>query len=183
MAGCCQLKKGIVVDFYRMNRVLRVDAEAQTATVQSGVVWEKLDQALEKHNLTLRLYPTSYPASTVGGWLAQGGAGIGSYEAGWFSNNVLGARVILPNGNVREFRGNELGLIADAEGITGLISEVTLRVQPKEELDLLAVGCPNPYDVQRMVQSMVNEKLPIWSLVFINPRMAEMKNRAPLDGA
>ena len=86
--GVLPVRKGIVVDFYRMSRILHIDPEAQTATVESGVVWEKLDHELAKQGLTLRLYPTSYPSSTVGGWLAQGGAGIGSYEAGWFRENV-----------------------------------------------------------------------------------------------
>jgi Fe-S oxidoreductase/FAD/FMN-containing dehydrogenase len=178
--GVLPIKKGVVVDFYRMNRIIRVDADAQTATVQAGVVWEKLDRELKKHGLTLRLYPTSYPASTVGGWLAQGGAGIGSYESGWFSDNVVGARVVLGDGTVSEFSGADLDLVADAEGITGLISEVTVRVQPLEDLELIAIGCPDAHDLQRLLQSLVDEKLPIWSLVFINPRMAELKNRAPL---
>jgi Fe-S oxidoreductase/FAD/FMN-containing dehydrogenase len=178
--GVLPIKKGLVVDFYRMNRIISIDAGAQTATVQAGVVWEKLDRELKKHGLTLRLYPTSYPASTVGGWLAQGGAGIGSYEAGWFRDNVVKARVVLGDGTAREFSGSELDLVADAEGITGLISEVTVRIQPLEDLELVAIGCPDAHDLQRFVQSLVDEKLPIWSLIFINPRMAELKNRAPL---
>ncbi len=178
--GVLPVKGGIVVDFYRMNRTVRVDPDAQTATVQAGVVWEKLDRELKKHNLTLRLYPTSYPASTVGGWLAQGGAGIGSYEAGWFRDNVVSARLVLADGTVREVEGSELDLVSEAEGITGLISEVTVRVMPLEDVEVLAIGCPDAHDLQKLVRSMVEEKLPIWSLVFINPRMAELKNRAPL---
>ena len=109
--GAIPIKKGIVVDFYRMNKVVRIDPDGRTATVQAGVVWEKLDKELAKHGLTLRLYPSSYPSSTVGGWLAQGGAGIGSYEAGWFCNNVISARVVLPDGTVKEFSGPDLDLI------------------------------------------------------------------------
>ncbi|MGQ9652861.1 MAG: FAD-binding and (Fe-S)-binding domain-containing protein [Thermodesulfobacteriota bacterium] len=179
--GVLPVKKGVVVDFYRLNRVVRVDPQAMTATVQAGVVWEKLDRELAKHGLTLRLYPTSYPASTVGGWLAQGGAGIGSYEAGWFRDSVVSARVVLPDATVREFNGPDLDLISDAEGITGLISEVTIKVQPLEDLEVVAVGCPDAHDLQRLVESMVAAGLPIWSLLFINPRMAELKNKAPLQ--
>ncbi len=178
--GVLPVKKGVVVDFYHMNRIITIDPEARTATVQAGVVWEKLDRELEKHGLTLRLYPTSYPASTAGGWLAHGGAGIGSYEAGWFPDNVVNARVVLPDGAVREFGGPELDMIAEAEGITGLISELTIRVQPLEDLELVAIGCPDAHDLQKVFQCMVDEKLPIWSLIFINPRMAELKNKAPL---
>ncbi len=132
--GVLPIKQGLVVDFYRMKQIVKVDAKAQTVTVQPGIVWEQLDKQLAKHGLTLRLYPTSYPSSTVGGWLAQGGAGIGSYESGWFRDNVVSARVVLPDGSVREFSGRELDLVSEAEGITGLISQVTVRVQPVEKL-------------------------------------------------
>jgi FAD/FMN-containing dehydrogenase len=87
--------------------------------------------------------------------LAQGGTGFGSYEAGWYCDNVLSVRVVLPSGEVREFSGEELDLIADAEGITGLITQVTLKVQPLEDLDVLCVGCPNPHDLQHLVESII----------------------------
>jgi Fe-S oxidoreductase/FAD/FMN-containing dehydrogenase len=178
--GAIPVKQGLVVDLYRLNGVLAVDREGLTVRVQAGIVWERLDRELAKHGLTLRAYPTSYPASTVGGWLAQGGAGIGSFEAGWFRKNVVGARVVLPDGSVREFSDRDLDLVSEAEGITGLISEVTVRVQPLEDLGLVAIGCPNANDLQKLAESMIAEQLPIWSMVFINPRMAELKNRAPL---
>ncbi len=178
--GALPLKGGIVVDFYRMNRVLRIDPIAQSATVQAGIVWEKLDDALKKQGFTLRLYPTSYPSSTAGGWLAQGGTGIGSYEAGWFRDNVLSARVVTPDGLIRAFSGPELDLISDAEGTTGLISEMTIRVQPLEEIETVAVGSSGAHHLQRLIEFIVEKELPIWSFVFINPRMAEMKNQAPL---
>lgn len=178
--GVLPVKKGITVDFYRMKRVLNIDSKAMTATVQAGVVWEKLDKELRKHGLTLRLYPTSYPSATVGGWLAQGGTGIGSYEAGWFRDNVVSARVVLPGGEVRVFSGPGLDMVSEAEGITGLISEVTLRVMMLEDMEVVSVGCPDAHELQQFIQSVIDAKLPIWSLMFINPRMAELKNKAPL---
>ncbi|MBL7125833.1 MAG: FAD-binding oxidoreductase [Dehalococcoidales bacterium] len=178
--GVLPVKKGITVDFYRMKKILDIDSKAMTATVQAGVVWEKLDKELQKHGLTLRLYPTSYPSATVGGWLAQGGTGIGSYEAGWFRDNVVSARVVLPGGKVRVFSGPELDMVSEAEGITGLISEVTLRVMLLEDMEVVSIGCPDAHELQQFIQSVIDAKLPIWSLMFINPRMAELKNKAPL---
>ncbi len=178
--GVLPLKHGMVIDFYRMSRILRIDPESLTATVQAGVVWERLDQALGKKGLTLRLYPSSYPSSTVGGWLAQGGAGIGSYEAGWFRENVVSARVVLPDGEIREFSGKDLDLVSEAEGITGLISEVTLRIQRLEEMEVVSISFPKAHDFQHLVESFIDRKLPIWSLIFTNPRMAELKNKVPL---
>jgi Fe-S oxidoreductase/FAD/FMN-containing dehydrogenase len=178
--GVLPVKKGLVVDFYRMRRIKEINAGNLTATVQAGVVWEKLDKELMKKGLTLKLYPSSYPSATAGGWLAQGGAGIGSFEAGWFRENVVSARVVMPDGEINEFRDKELDLIADAEGITGLISEITLRVQPLEVIEVVAIGCPNADGLQHIVQSVIDKNVPVWSLLFINPRMAQLKNEVPL---
>lgn len=57
---------------------------------------------------SLRVMPTSSPASTMGGWMAQGGAGLSSLEYGAFIDNVISAEVILVDGIIKEFSGDEL---------------------------------------------------------------------------
>lgn len=178
--GVLPVRNGIVVDFTRMKQVISIDKNTLTATVQPGIIWETLDNALAKENLTLRLYPTSYPASTVGGWLAQGGAGIGSYESGWFYENVISARVVLPDGSVRDFTGEELDLVSDAEGITGFISQITLKVQILEEMLITSVAVEDTAALQVFADKILHEDLPLWSFLFINPQMADFKNRTPL---
>jgi Fe-S oxidoreductase/FAD/FMN-containing dehydrogenase len=178
--GVMPVKQGVVVDFFRLNKVVAIDKNALTVTCQAGIVWEKIDAFLAKEGLTVKLYPSSYPGSTVGGWLAQGGAGFGSYESGWFRENVVAARVVLPDGSVRVFTGDDLDLIADAEGITGFILDLTMKVQPKEDLEIIAIGCPGARDFQTIIEDVIKANLPLWSLVFINPKMAELKNRSPL---
>ena len=178
--GVIPVKNGVVVDFSFMKDVLSVDTPAQTVTVQPGITWEQLDRALKPHGLTLRLYPTSYPSSSVGGWLSQGGAGIGSYRYGYFADNVVSAKAVLPNGAVHEFVGDDLALLSGAEGITGFLSEVTLRVMPAWEPHVISIGCTKALGLQRIIEEIEAADLPIWSMCFINPRMAEMKNEAPV---
>ena len=178
--GVLPVKAGVVVDFYRMSKIVRIDPEKLTATIEGGVVWEKLDRELAKQHLALKLYPTSYPSSTAGGWLAQGGAGIGSYESGWFRDNVISARVVAPHGGVGNLPGADLDLISDACGTTGFISEMTIRIKPLEEMDVVAVGSPTARDLQGLAEFVVRKDVPIWSLAFINPKMAELKNKTPL---
>jgi len=117
--GVLPVQGGLVVDFFHLGKILAIDSKALTARVQPGLCWEKLDRELAEQHLTLRLYPSSYPASTVGGWLAQGGAGFGSYESGWFRDNVVSARGVLADGTLREFTGSDLDLVSEAEGTTG----------------------------------------------------------------
>jgi len=178
--GIIPTRKGIVVDFYRMKELLSIDKTGEKVTVQPGITWEQLDKKLKPEGLTIRLYPTSYPSSSAGGWLAQGGAGLGSYEYGWFSENVESARLVLPDGEVKDYTGDELDMIADAEGTTGIISQMTIRIQKLADIGVASIACPDAYKLSRIFEEFVEQDLPIWSLVFINPRMAEMKNRAPL---
>jgi FAD/FMN-containing dehydrogenase len=109
--GVLPIKGGVVVDFFRLAQVLEVDTVGHTATVQPGIVWEQADRQLKKHGMTLLSYPSSYPSATAGGWLAQGGAGFGSYEAGWFRDTVTSARVVLGDGSVGVFEGTGLDMI------------------------------------------------------------------------
>ena len=179
--GAIPVKNGLVVDFYFMKEVIAVDEAKGEVTVQPGISWEQLDRALKPHGLTLRTYPSSYPSSTVGGWLGQGGAGFGSYQFDFFADNVVSARAALPGGEIREFAGDDLELIAGAEGITGFVTEVTLKVMPLERLQVLSIGCNKSKCLQRIIEEIHASELPVWSMSFINPRMASLKNEAPVQ--
>ncbi|MEE4275317.1 MAG: FAD-binding and (Fe-S)-binding domain-containing protein [Thermoleophilia bacterium] len=178
--GVIPVKNGVVVDFYFMKDIVKIDAEALTVTVQPGIGWEKLDRMLKREGLTLRLYPSSYPSSTVGGWLGQGGAGYGSYAYNYFPENVVSARAVLPGGEVRVFEGDDLDLLAAAEGTTGFVTEVTLKVMPLTDIAAMSVGCETGEALQGIVAAIHERRLPVWSVSFINPRMATLKNEAPL---
>jgi FAD/FMN-containing dehydrogenase len=178
--GAIPVKRGVVVDFYRMRNVVSIDHDAKCVTVEPGITWEQLDRALMKKGLTLRLYPTSYLSSTVGGWLAQGGAGIGSYEFGYLLDNVTAARVVEPSGAVRTVSGDDLECVSGAEGTTGLITRITLRVKALEDLDIIAVSFPGARQLQEFMLHAVDTHLPLWTSLFVNPAMARLKNKAPL---
>lgn len=175
--GVLPVKGGVVVDLWHMKSVLAVGED--TVTVEPGISWEQLDGELLGHGRTLRLYPTSYPSSTVGGWLAQGGAGIGSYQFGYFPENVVSARVVAPDGEVRSLSGDDLELVADAEGITGIITRVELRTQAADAIRVKAFGTADPRGLQSFIRELDASSAPIWSVQYVNPTMAEMKNRAP----
>ncbi|MEO0255173.1 MAG: FAD-binding and (Fe-S)-binding domain-containing protein [candidate division WOR-3 bacterium] len=179
--GVIPIKRGIVIDFYRMKKIINIDPEKELVTCQPGITWEQLDKELLKHGLTLRLYPTSYPSSTVGGWFAQGGAGIGSYEYGYFGENVKAIKAILPDGTVKKIEEDELDLFYEAEGITGIITEITLKVKPYEKIEVNTFATPDIEKLKSFIEEIIKMDLKIWSLSFINPRMAELKNKAPLN--
>jgi FAD/FMN-containing dehydrogenase len=163
--GVLPVRGGLVVDFARMASVLSI--QGKQVTVEPGISWRKLDQALAAKGLTLRLYPSSYPSSTVGGWLAQGGAGFGSWRYGWFVENVISARAVLGDGRIREFSGRELALLSEAKGITGLISQITLMVRPAQGERVSLAAFDSAMAMGRFISSLAG--LELWSISFVTP--------------
>ena len=178
--GVLPVKGGLSVSMNRMRKVLEVDRDAMTVRVEPGVVWGDLERLLEKDGLSLRTYPSSAPSSSVGGWLAQGGGvGYGSYQYGCFLDNVISARVVLPNAQVRGFEGEDLQLISDAEGITGFITQVTLRVRAKAPEAVRAFHFATTSELAGALNKILDAGVPLWSVSFINPTMARLKNQLP----
>ena len=177
--GAIPARGGLVLDLTRLKGIVWADAEEMTVTVRAGMVWTDLEEALAAYGLALRLYPTSAPGSTVGGWLAQGGAGIGSHAYGWFAENVLAARIVTANGDIREVVGAELASISEAEGTTGIITEVTLAVQRAGEMSQTAVAFSDARQMAGALRKITETNLPIWSISFVNPTMAALKNAGP----
>ena len=178
--GVLPPKDAVVVDVSGMHNVLSVDTDSMTVRVQAAAIWQKIDREISKQGVTLRVYPSSYPSSSAGGWLAQGGSGFGSFEYGTYKENVVSARVVLPTGEVRVFEGEELTtLIADAEGITGIITEVEFRVRPLEDEVHRLIAFSDAYKLGAALRDVSQAELPIWSITFLNPESTRLKKRLP----
>lgn len=178
--GVLPVKGGITVSMTRMRGILEIDRAAMTVRVEPGVVWNDLERTLAKEGLSLRTYPSSAPSSTVGGWLAQGGVGYGCFEYGSFLHNVISARVVLPSGEVRDFDGIDLEMISDAEGITGFITQVTLQVRELKSQRVSAVRFDSTQALSEALNEILDSGLPLWSVSFINPEMARLRNQLPV---
>ncbi len=178
--GVLPVDGAVVADMSGMHRVLSIDHENMTVTVEASAIWEEIERALHKVGLALRLYPSSTPSSGAAGWLAQGGAGFGSYEYGMFKDNVISARVVLPTGEVREFTGDELqNHVADAEGITGIITQLTFRVRLLEPETHRAFAFPDADSLAVALSAISSQQLPVWSITFLNPESISLKKQLP----
>ena len=177
--GVLPLRGGVVVEFNRMAQILAIDSAARTATVQPGIIWKDLEYALNQEGLTACLYPTSFPSSSVGGWLAQGGAGIGSYEYGYFREVVESVRLVRPDGEIQELRGGDIDLVADANGVTGFISQLTIRVKPLKPMHVRLIAFNTARQTADFLTSLYDRRVLLWSVSFINPTTARLRNQLP----
>jgi Fe-S oxidoreductase/FAD/FMN-containing dehydrogenase len=173
--GAIPVQGGIVVDLTRLNHILEIDTEGKTALVQAGVVWWNLEKELRKRGLALRSYPSSAPSSTVGGWVAEGGSGIGAYAYGGVSDSLLGLKVATPNG-VKGVDGEDLDVYVGSEGLLGFITEARLAVREAVPERPALFAFDGPREVQDFMDGLKPRDLPVYHLQVINPRLAALKN-------
>ncbi len=142
MGGAISLQPGIVLDLRRMDRVLEIDKEAQTALVQAGIVLESLEKRLNEKGLFLGHDPWTLPVATVGGAISTNSMGYSGGKYGSMGDQLLGLEVVLPRGEVLKTRSvpkSSTGislkhLFIGGEGCFGIVTEATLRVFPLPEI-------------------------------------------------
>ncbi|MCL6527609.1 MAG: FAD-binding protein [Thermaceae bacterium] len=139
--GSLPVEGGVVIGLNRLNRLLRLDPNERIAVVQPGHINLRVSDAAAPYGLYYAPDPSSQPVSTIGGNLAFNSGGAHCLKYGMTSNHVLGAKVVLPTGEVVELGGESLeglgpdwlGLFVGSEGLMGIALEVTLRLLPKPE--------------------------------------------------
>jgi glycolate oxidase len=147
--GVIPIQGGIIIDLSRMNRILEMSIENRYARVQAGVVCDDLNRALAKHGFTFPPDPASSTVSTIGGNVATNAGGIKGAKYGTTRDYVLGLQVVLPTGEVMRtgsytmkcVSGYDLTkLFVGAEGTLGVITEVTLKINPLPRHAMTAVA-------------------------------------------
>ncbi|MGI8521877.1 MAG: FAD-binding and (Fe-S)-binding domain-containing protein [Nocardioides sp.] len=99
---------GIVLDLRRhLGRVLLLDSEARTATVQPGVVLDALQATAAPHGLRFGPDPSTHSRCTIGGMIGNNACGSRALGYGRTSDNVAGLRVAFGNGEVASIGGFE----------------------------------------------------------------------------
>jgi Fe-S oxidoreductase/FAD/FMN-containing dehydrogenase len=176
--GAIPTQKGIVVDFTRMQDVIEVNQQTKTVTVETGVIWQELEEYLAEYKLALRLYPSSAPSATVGGWIAEGGSGIGSYEYGFIKDNIVSLKLVTPQGEIKTISGDELELVCSLEGITGFIIEATVKVRKKVNNYPMVATFGKVEDLTSAVLAIREADLPIWSLNIATSEHIAWKQKA-----
>lgn len=176
--GAVPAKAGIVVDFTRMNKVLSIDAATQTAVVEPGIIWINLEKALGEKGLALRAYPSSAKSSTVGGWVAQGGNGYGSYEYGDCRQNVVSVTVVLPSGELATFKTDELDKVYRLCGITGMIVQITIKVREKEEERAVLGAFTKLEKASEFINTLSGKAIAVWNVSLATPAFISLQQKA-----
>jgi glycolate oxidase len=139
--GAVPIEDGIVIALNRLNRIIRIDADARTAVVEPGVVNLDVTTAAAAHGLYYAPDPSSQSICTIGGNVAFNSGGAHCFRHGMTANHVLGLKAVLPDGAVVRLGGDSVeqvgpdlvGLFVGSEGLFGIALEITLRLVPRPE--------------------------------------------------
>jgi alkyldihydroxyacetonephosphate synthase len=126
----------VCLDLGRLDRLLAVDMDSMTATLQAGVRGPEAEALLAEHGLTLGHFPQSFEYASVGGFAVTRSSGQSSAGYGRFDSLVVGLRVSTPQGELVLGRSpaNAAGpdlrqVVMGSEGVFGVVTEVTVRVR------------------------------------------------------
>ncbi len=131
----------IVLSVAKMNKVLAVDYENRTARVEAGITNMAISTAVAGKDFFYAPDPSSQIACTLAGNIAMNSGGAHCLKYGVTSNNLLGVKIVLMDGEIIEIGGDFLdspgydllGLIAGSEGQLGVVTEATVRILRKPE--------------------------------------------------
>ena len=153
---------GIILDLSQMNRILELDTETMTVTVEPGLLLQDLQAYVEEHDL---FYPPDpgEKASSIGGNISTNAGGMRAVKYGVTRDYVRGLEVVTADGtvltvggkNVKDASGLSLKhLYIGSEGTLAVITKCILKVIPKPETSL-SILVPYP-DLKTGIGSVLN---------------------------
>ena len=178
VGGSLPVAGGVVVTLTRMNRIIKIEPENLTATVEPGVVTGDFQQEVEKLGLFYPPDPASLKFSTMGGNTAVCAGGPRCVKYGVTKNYILGLEVVLPTGEIintgvkthKGVAGYDLtSLFVGSEGTLGIITAITVKLIPLPPAKKCMLGIfPRIEDATVTVSSIIQARIIPATLEFID---------------
>ena len=138
--GALPTEDAVVLCLSRMSRVLDIDFDNRFARVEAGVTNQSISEVVGP-DYFYAPDPSSQLACSIGGNIAMNSGGAHCLRYGVTTQNLLGVKLVLINGDVVEIGGSHLdspgydllGLIVGSEGQLGVVTEATVRILRKAE--------------------------------------------------
>src|SRR5918994_98415 len=162
--GALPKADGVLLVLSRLRSIGAVDPDNRQVTVEPGVInlWVTRDAA--PYDLAYAPDPSSQLVCSIGGNVAENAGGAHCLKYGFTVNHVLGAEVVLPDGEVVHLGGRApehpgydlLGAFIGSEGTLGVATELTLRlIRVPEAVQTMLVGYHSVEDAAGTVSDII----------------------------
>ena len=176
---------GLVLDFSRMNRVLKIRESDFQADVEPGVAYKDLNEKLRHKGL---FFPPDPGANaTIGGMIANNASGIRTVKYGSTRANLLQLTVILANGELLRIGSRSsktssgydlINFFIGSEGTIGITVEATVRLRGLPEETSAAIVCfPDIEEAAQAVFEIIRSGLDPASLELLAPECVTLINK------
>ncbi len=137
---------GISLDLSEMNKVLSVNTQDFTVTVEPGVLRKQLNDEIKDTGLFFPIDPGAN--ASIGGMASTRASGTNAVKYATMRENVVSLKVVTPDGKLirtsshamKSSAGYDLTrLFIGSEGTLGVIVEVTVRIYPIPEFVTAAI--------------------------------------------
>jgi FAD/FMN-containing dehydrogenase/Fe-S oxidoreductase len=100
---------GVIIDCSRhLDRLVDINPEEKTATVEPGVILSHLNQFADQYELQFGPDPASAERATMGGTIANNGTGAHSIRYGMCVDNLCSTEVVLSDGSIANFENIDI---------------------------------------------------------------------------
>jgi glycolate oxidase len=162
--GALPSADGVLLVLSRLRRLGPVDPDNARVVVEPGVInlWVTRDAA--PYDLAYAPDPSSQLVCSIGGNVAENAGGAHCLKYGFTVNHVMGAEVVLPDGEVVHLGGaapehpgyDLLGAFIGSEGTLGVATELTLRlIRVPETVQTMLVGFRSVEDAAGTVSDII----------------------------
>ena len=138
--GALPTEDAVVLCLSRMSRLLEIDFDNRFARIEAGMANQAISEAVGP-DYFYAPDPSSQLACSIGGNIAMNSGGAHCLRYGVTTQNLLGVRMVLMNGDIVDIGGSHLdapgydllGLLVGSEGQLGVVTEATVRILRKAE--------------------------------------------------
>ncbi len=177
---------GVSLDLSRMNRILSINTDDLTVTVEPGVTREQLNAELRHQGLFFPIDPGAN--ASIGGMASTRASGTNAVRYGSMRENVLALEVVTAAGEIirtgtrakKSAAGYDLTrLFVGAEGTLGVLTRITLRLYPLPEAISAAIcSFPSIEAAVRSVITAIQMGIPLSRCELMDVRAVQAVNRA-----
>lgn len=185
--GTLPVEGGVFIGLARMNRILEIDPDNQTAIVETGVVNAWLNREARQYNLFYAPDPSSQAACTIGGNIAENAGGIHCVKYGVTVDHILGLEVVTPTGEIVRIGGphgqyqgvNWVGLFVGSEGTFGVVTKAILKLLPiPQKIKVFLAAFPKLAQATGAVENIIASGMKPAALEFMDEVTIQAVNAA-----